>query len=342
MNGDTYQVVERNSSVELYRILAVLAVFIGHWNGWFVGGVPTIHDFNFNLYRVSQVFISAMTSMCVNMFVLISGYFGLKLKFRTFSKLYFSLLAVYLPCYLITAAVTKDFKLSDFLFQFFVFSRGGYFILCYAMLVFISPVLNSFFERGKNVIKWVGMLITVEFWFDCIMNISELGVNHGYSLFHFCVVYMVGRCVFVCRERLITISSWKWICYYIVLVLGIVLMYICGFTFYSQYSNPLVISCAICVFIPFLKKELHNRFINYIAKSSLIVYVLQVTVPIQTILIRLDNYLLQNFDYFLYIILSIVSIISFIFIFVIYDKLSQIVINPINTAITKLYERKFN
>lgn len=36
--------VERNSSIELFRILATFLVLVVHWNGWFVGGLPdTIH-----------------------------------------------------------------------------------------------------------------------------------------------------------------------------------------------------------------------------------------------------------------------------------------------------------
>lgn len=30
---------ERNSSIELFRILATFLVLIVHWNGWFVGGI---------------------------------------------------------------------------------------------------------------------------------------------------------------------------------------------------------------------------------------------------------------------------------------------------------------
>lgn len=31
---------QRNSSIELFRILATFLVLIVHWNGWFVGGMP--------------------------------------------------------------------------------------------------------------------------------------------------------------------------------------------------------------------------------------------------------------------------------------------------------------
>ena len=40
---------ERNSSIELFRILATFLVLVIHWNGWFVGGIPENVSWN-NLY----------------------------------------------------------------------------------------------------------------------------------------------------------------------------------------------------------------------------------------------------------------------------------------------------
>ena len=43
---------QRNSSVELYRIIATLTVLIVHFNGWFVGGMPEKFDWgNLTLFR---------------------------------------------------------------------------------------------------------------------------------------------------------------------------------------------------------------------------------------------------------------------------------------------------
>lgn len=37
---------ERNSSIELFRILATFLVLIVHWNGWFVGGIDENTSWN--------------------------------------------------------------------------------------------------------------------------------------------------------------------------------------------------------------------------------------------------------------------------------------------------------
>lgn len=71
----------RNSSIELYRIIATFAVLIVHYNGLWVGGMPieiSIEDIS--TFRIGQTVIEAATCICVNMFLLISGYFGIKFK----------------------------------------------------------------------------------------------------------------------------------------------------------------------------------------------------------------------------------------------------------------------
>ena len=74
----------RNSSIELFRIIAMLLVLIVHCNGWLVGGIPDSFDEkNISTFRISQAIIQSFSCTCVNMFILISGYFGLKFKLKS-------------------------------------------------------------------------------------------------------------------------------------------------------------------------------------------------------------------------------------------------------------------
>ena len=79
----------RNSSIELYRIIATFAVLIVHFNGWFLGDwpLPAYDISNPTLFRTGQMIISAAVIICVNMFVIISGYFGIRLKLSSILKL---------------------------------------------------------------------------------------------------------------------------------------------------------------------------------------------------------------------------------------------------------------
>ena len=63
--------IERNSSIELFRILATFLVLIVHWNGWFVGGMPGITRDTLSVFRGGQAIIESLSACCVNCFLLI-------------------------------------------------------------------------------------------------------------------------------------------------------------------------------------------------------------------------------------------------------------------------------
>lgn len=71
---DTKQEKQRDSSVEVFRILATFLVLIVHFTGWFVGGIRNPFDSTLDLsFRIGQTVISALCVVCVNCFLIISG-----------------------------------------------------------------------------------------------------------------------------------------------------------------------------------------------------------------------------------------------------------------------------
>ena len=331
---------KRNSSIEIYRIVATFAVLIVHFNGWFVGGVPEKFDFsNPTFFRISQMVISAATVICVNMFILISGYFGIKLKLKSIIRLCLLLLFIYVPFYLVRSVLTHDFVIETFISKFFVISNAGYFIQCYFMLMILSPILNTFVEKyGRDVLKWVVVFFILEFWFSCIMGIDAFGYNHGYSIIHFVLIYLIARCIKLYEPDLLKIKRGVWVLGYIMCTAIICLMYVCGIDFSWDYSNPVVIVSSICTFLPFLYMSYYNKAINWIAGGTLAVYIIQVTNPVHHLLQMIDSYLLNSFVYPLYLLLGFIVIIITFSGAVMYGKICDVVIKPIIRRI----ERKIN
>lgn len=92
---------QRNSSVELFRILATFLVLIVHLNGWMAGGLVDWNDGTIPIeHKVSQLIIQSLCVVCVNCFLVISGWFGLKLKFASVWKMWVLLVSIYVPFYL--------------------------------------------------------------------------------------------------------------------------------------------------------------------------------------------------------------------------------------------------
>ena len=307
---------QRNSSIELYRIIATFAVLIVHFNGWFLGDwpLPEYDISNPTLFRTGQMVIEALSIICVNMFVVISGYFGIKLKLSSIVKLYVYLALIYIPLYLLRFVSTHEFIIADFIEKCFVISYAGYFIQCYFMLMILSPVLNAFIEKyGRDSLKWVLLFWGMEFWFGCIMNVEELGYNQGYSVIHFVLMYMIARCIKLYEDDIKKMSQWVWILGYLLSTFAIIMCHVMGIKWSWDYSNPIVVISAVCSFIPFLYKTFHNKVINWIASGTLAVYIIHVTYYFRSSLQRVDCCLLEMNSYPIYLI-KISGVILIVFI----------------------------
>ena len=331
--------LQRNSRIELYRILATFAVLIVHFNGWFLGDWPLpAYDINNpTLFRTGQTIISALSIICVNMFVIISGYFGIRLTLSSILKLIIYLGLIYVPLYIVKCVSDNEFVLTDFIERCFVISYAGYFIQCYFMLMILSPVINAFIEKfGRDSLKWVLLFWGLEFWFDCIMEVEELGYNRGYSVIHFVLMYMIARCIKLYEDDIKKIKLWVWVLGYLFSTIVIILSFMAGVKWCWNYSSPIVVFSSVCTFLPFLYKTFHNKVINWMASGTLAVYIIQITNRVRTTLETVDRNLLDTKSYPMYLIL--ISVVIF-FTFII-SALYGIVCNYISSRMTKGIDKR--
>ena len=336
--------MERNSSIEVYRIIATFAVLVFHFNGWLVGGMPKYFDVdNITAFRVSQAIIESCSCICVNMFLVISGYFGIRLKWVSVLKICLLLLSIHIPFYLIDCLFFNNlFTLKEFIRRFLVFSNGGYFIQCYLMLMLFSPIINSFIEKydRRKGFFFVIILVLFEFWFDCITHTEYLGFRCGYSVQHFVIVYMLARYIYSYRDELMKYKRLFWIGGYFLCTFIILLMYVCGVNYVWQYSNPVIIMSAVCSFVPFLCRNYINKRINWVAKSTLAVYIIHVTVPVYNLVVNYDTYILEYYQYPIYLVLAMVGIVGVFVFCIIYDKVRSLFTDPIYNCIISIGNRK--
>lgn len=321
---------KRNSSIELYRIIATFTVLIVHFNGWFVGGMRGFDYHHPTLFGAGQMIIEALTCICVNMFLIISGYFGIRLKLTSVLRLCILLALIYVPFYIVDAVLGGAFSVKALISKLFVISNAGYFIQGYMMLMFFSPVLNSFVEKyGRMILPWVLLFVGIEFWFETVREVDNFGFNSGYSIIHFVLMYMVARCIALYKEELLVLPIKYWVFGYEVSTMIICFMFIDGLECTFAYSNPVVIASSICTFIPFLYRDWNNRFVNWVAGGTLSVYIIQVTDPVCGLLVKLDNYFLENYSYLLYLLLcGLVIFLTFIF-SVVYQKVCEKLLTPV-------------
>lgn len=216
-----------------------------------------------------------------------------------------------------------------------VISNAGYFIQGYLMLMFFSPVLNAFTEKyGRQILPWTLCFVVIEFWFETVRGIENFGFNKVYSIIHFVLIYMIARCIALYKDKLLVFPKSYWLLGYVVSTLIICFMYIGDLECTFAYSNPVVIVSSICSFIPFLYRDWYNRTVNWIAGGTLAVYIIQVTDPAYSLLVKIDNYFLENYSYFLYLLLcGLVILLTFLFC-VAYQKICERMVNPVVNKLT--------
>lgn len=183
-------IYKRESNLELLRIVSMIAIVVYHacWH--------TRHYFDEQSTLISELFCSFIIYH-VSLFVLISGFFGIKLKTM-------SLLKIVLPCFFIglsfnlisTFLLNKPTSAKDYILLFVPFLNSKWwFVTSYVQLMMASPILN-FINRSTNLREH--LLVVAIFSFICF---TYGGIFHsefdatGQSAFHFAFLYEVGSLI---------------------------------------------------------------------------------------------------------------------------------------------------
>lgn len=93
------KVIDRQSSYELLRIIAMFFVLVVH-SDFLAIGVPSSENLNNNaIPTLTRIGFESISIISVNLFVLISGWFGIRFSLKGLAKLLFQCLFVYYVVY---------------------------------------------------------------------------------------------------------------------------------------------------------------------------------------------------------------------------------------------------
>lgn len=333
----------RNSSVELFRILASVLVLVVHFYGFFLGLPPEFGGFS--EFYLSQDIIVSISVICVNCFLVITGWYGLSFKLKHIFTIYSILVWIYVPFFLINCYINNQFSFLGLLNCFIAFGVENYYVQCYMMLLVMSPILNSFIKKyGKCILPYTLIFWSIEIIFDWILDNNSLGFGGGFQLTHFILMYMLGRTAFLYRDQLKTILSNK-TCV-LICILGptsIALMYLfLPYKYCFAYSNPLNILVSFSLFLLFERKSFHNAFINSIGRSTLAVYIFHMTDPVLNYLLNWDTYCLKNYSYGIYLLLMLATVCITFVVAVCYDKIKDLFMPQLGKKVCNWLEPKVN
>lgn len=275
----------RESNFELLRIVSMLMVLNVH-SFW---GVETLTYDSLSIKIILDYFRESLSISCVNLFILISGYFSIKWKFKNIFSLIFQVYFYVMLIYaILLMANLVNFEAKSFFLKLNALTNQYWFITAYIGLYVLSPLLNKFTENvSKNeLLFFIIIFYILQTYFQLLQNNT---FQSGYSILSFCGLYLIGRYIKItnCQlshkrslivEFIILISITFLIMLEVILsmiifnksTLDLKMNYITGFI----YNNPLIIIQSIVIFLIFKKITFKNKFINYCASSSLAIYLL--------------------------------------------------------------------
>lgn len=265
----------RCSNLELLRIVAMFLVLIVHAN-FFSIGEPKLDDIlNSPGLSFTRFFIEACAIICVNVFVLISGWFGIKPKLSRFFDFSFQVIFISAILYFVFGSYKRS--LGEWLTIILGFQY--WFVKAYIILYVLSPLLNAFIEKSSK--KQFGLFL-ISFYLIQTIYGWYLGdadwFNKGFSPLSFIGLYLLAR--YIRLYKPVNLRPSKWFLLYLLSILVITIWAYIGvrmghdvIIYVYAYDSPLVVVTSICFFMIFAEMKINTSLIiNSIAVSSFSVY----------------------------------------------------------------------
>lgn len=280
--------LERNSNIELLRIILMFMVILLHFNNSEMGGAFNYAE-NKPLNSFILYFLESLSICAVNCFMIISGYFLAYNKSVKFSKI-LDLLFIVVLYKLFDFALSIILGLKSFSIKSFVacFIPSNYFAIFYIITYIFSPfiviVFDNISKKLQNILLILLLLIFVCLP-TCIDIIGNIGVNlnsispistngngAGYTVVQFLIMLVVGMYL---RRNEIKGNPFVLLSIYIISSL-IMTIFIKHFSSLYNYCSMFTVINAVCLFLLFNRLHFSSKIINFISKSVFSIYCLHV------------------------------------------------------------------
>ncbi len=304
---------DRESGIELLRCIAMLMVLALHINYYSIGS-PTLGDMQADpLNATTRAFLQCLCIGAVNVFVFISGWFGIRPKVEGLSKLVFQVFFFSFGAYFALLLLgIESFSISG-IARALYFSSDGWFVKAYLALYLLSPLLNAFMAQGTR--RQVEIFLVVygifEFFYGWVAD-TAAGFAGGYSALHFIFLYILARYIHVYHlqflagipRNLFFTGFMLMVLVTTVIALPIPILEPIN-THAILYSNPTVILMAFFLTLSFTRLRYKSSIVNTIAVSSFSVYLLHSSPAVMPYYEQLGKFLYANHSGISYLLLTV-------------------------------------
>ena len=270
--------IKRQSNMELLRCFAMLCIILYHMLCFVVSPMNP----NNVLYKAMWMPLH----IGVPLFVMISGYFGIRFSLRGLMRFCSKVYIYIVPISIIFSVFICHEGIKTILKQLFIFGYGfneHWYLNVYLYLFLFSPIINKYLEKS-TFIQRIYILVILFFMSIYVGNIkaNDWNLIDGKNITNFIFLYVIGNTIRKMHHRIENISSLKLIVGIFLLNFMMVISYIYLpsisnriWTYGFSYCGPLLIINSILVFLLFCKLNFHSRFTNWAAGGIFACYLWQ-------------------------------------------------------------------
>lgn len=278
----------RNSNVETLRLFVMFGILLWHVT---VHGYGLAYMQSSDTLTIEHDFMNALSTAmfvpCVDIFVLISGYYGIKFSFKTLAR--FECQAIFYS-YLMAFAAFYFFGNSNNLLEkiFPIIGNRWWFLTVYVMLLIIAPILNEGIKRltEKQHLAIIVMLVAI----NCIGYMFLRQIGNGNTLQFFILLYLIGQYLHSYKDKYKMFANTRLtvLLSIICTAINFIAVYFClqscvqhpilvtkYMMLYLSYNNPVVLLQAIFILCAVLSlNPTFNIKINTLARHVFAVYLI--------------------------------------------------------------------
>ena len=260
--------IKRQINIELLRIFSMLMVLVIHYNVPLNG--QTTHEMVVTepWKAMGIASLKSLSFICVNCFIIISGYFGIHWKRKSLGNYLYQIGFWGGMIHLIAVVLGfSEFSVKHMLDNVFLFLvHGNWFFVSYLGLYMFAPILNAYIEKAES--SQLGWMVLAFYMFQTLfgwMFKNCIEFSQGLTFVSFMGLYLLGA--FLRRSNF---SCFRWKCRYDLgcyLGIGAIcvgLSMVANYVGYNKdvysYISPLQILQTIYLFLFFRKVQVSSKY----------------------------------------------------------------------------------
>lgn len=298
---------ERESQFEVLRLLAMFMVLMLHAN-FIALKFPVGSQFAAHPYVVTtRCLLEAASLVAVNVFVLLSGWFGIRPSLRGALNLLFTLWFYGLVLSAGGWCCGVDVSL-DHVVKALNAGHGLWFIRSYLLLFILAPALNAYAEGAdrRQFRALLAAFFTLAFYLGVFEKMADF--NYGYSALFFCGLYLLARYIRRFCPRFTQWSGLRCAAIYGLCTVATTLLIMRPFleaphsrragidNTFMAYDSPFLVAAALMLVLLFSRRRFRSRRVNRLAAGALAVYIVHSHFAINPWFLSTNRLIYTSFD----------------------------------------------